>query len=224
MIITPLFIVILFVTILFFSKKIEKKKLKILVIIFSLILSIPISIIAGLYIETIDCYKREVTIKETWRNEDSVLGNIIYIKNDSLFNTYYSISYEKDTTIKLYLIDKENGYLLCELKNRNPEKLTNNNYYEMCSIKKTFSLFDVNEREILLTENYKGYKITYNDWHKNIRQPYNSYRYFGVYKEGKQIKEVFIDLYNDFAWDNNAIYFADISGIKKILFEDIINN
>jgi len=204
-------------------RKHTNKIVRILLIIVSSIILLPLIFMIVFSLSTMDCYERKVEIKPTWSIDNHDIGDVIYIKNDSLFSVYYSIDlFKKDTTIRLYLIDKNNGKMVNQITNRNSEKIESLNYYMISNEKFHFSIaYDIDEQELVLTENYKGYKITLNSWHKNIRTGNNSYFYFTIYKDNKLIKKEIIDFPMDIAWDNEAVYIVS-EKILKYSYEGII--
>ena len=213
-----------FVTI-YFVRKIKKKILKIsLGIIISIIL-IPIVFIGFMAISELDCYERKVTIIPTWKISSWDIGSKIYFQNDSLISVYYSIdSYKNDTTLRVYLIDKKAGKVICQLKNYRPKKTESVNYYLISTKKPYFSFgFDVDKYSLELTTNYKGYQISLNDWHKNIRASNNTYRYIEISKDDKVQKKLIISPAEDFIWDENALYMTVTGVLYKYSFDDLIN-
>jgi ABC-type glycerol-3-phosphate transport system permease component len=204
-------------------RKLNNRIVKIALIIVASIILLPVIFMTVFSLSTSDCYERKVEIKPAWSINNNDIGRVIYVKNDSLFSVYYSIDlFSKDTTIRLFLIDKNNGKIVNQIANRKPEKIESLNYYMISNEIFHFSIaYDIDEKELVLTENYKGYKITLNSWHKNIRTGNNSYFYFAIYKDKELIKKEIVDFPMDIAWDNEAVFIVS-DNIMKYSYESII--
>jgi len=176
------------------------------------------------------CRECMLDVKYEWKIPDKA-GYIINMQNDSLIlsEIYFKSSptgigntqhvYED----KNYVINKENGLVICTLPGFVPKTAENKYLHNVGkNTIKNGILFQTTTSQFTVSEDYKGYKIVLQEWYKSIRSSNNTVYSVLIFKDKRLKSEHCLPGIYDFTYDKTSLYFVSSGEVYKFSFDELI--